>query len=302
VDRRQLEYFLEVADHLSFTLASHALHIAQPSLSQAIKVFERELGVQLFHRLPQGVCLTTAGEALVGPARQALRDFDAAQAAVVNVADLTTGRLDIAAHPSVVISPLAEIVARFHARVPGVSLRVENADQGDLDSLRTGDAELAMTVAPANGTDLTVIEFPPDEVLVALPPSSDRAQGSTLPAQELGRMNLIAITAGKELMTQILSDVGVTPRFSVEMVHRDGVIPFVVGGAGAALIPAGHALDARVRGAVVCRVDPPLKRQVVLAHRRTGLTPAATVFVEVVRDCIRDDTHDRNPGVVAAER
>jgi hypothetical protein len=51
VDRRQLEYFLAVAAHGSFTGAAAALRIAQPSLSHAINAVEREVGAQLFHRV-----------------------------------------------------------------------------------------------------------------------------------------------------------------------------------------------------------------------------------------------------------
>jgi LysR family carnitine catabolism transcriptional activator len=67
VDRRALEYFLAVADHGSFRHAASAIHVAQPSISQAIQALERELGAQLFHRQQHGSRLTAAGEALVGP-------------------------------------------------------------------------------------------------------------------------------------------------------------------------------------------------------------------------------------------
>jgi LysR family transcriptional regulator, carnitine catabolism transcriptional activator len=286
VDRRQLEYFLEVADHRSFTTASRALHVAQPSVSQTIKGLERELGVQLFHRLPQRVCLTTAGEALVGPARQALRDFDAAQSAVLNVADLATGRLDIVAHPSVAPSPLAEILSEFHTRFPGVLLRIETCGFGEIDLLRRGDVELAMTLAPVATANLEVVEFPVEEVVAALPPSSRWAHGSTLPVHELAKMDMIAVTAGKSLLTQLLYDVGVSPRFVVETVHRDGVIPLVIGGVGVAIIPAGAAPDARVRGAAICRLEPRLVRHVLLIHRRAALTPAAAAFVDLTVDLL----------------
>jgi hypothetical protein len=98
-------------------------------------------------------------------------------------------------------------------------------------------------------------------------------------------MELVAITAGKALLTRILHDAGVAPCFSVETEHRD-VIPLVVGGAGAALIPVGTAPDAQVRGAVICRVDPPVTRQVLLVHRRSELTPAAAAFVEVTAEVV----------------
>jgi len=285
VERRQLEYFVAVADRLSFTSAAQALHMAQPSLSQAIKALERELGVQLFDRLHHGIRLTAAGGALVGPARQALRDFTAAAAAVGNVTDLSTGHLDLAAIPAVAADKLAQLVSRFHARYPGVKIRIAHPGHGDVVTLvRNGDSELAMTVAPANTTDLTVVDFPADEIFIALPPSSGWAQDAQLSADELARIQLIAITANKGLVTQILGEIGVTPNFSVETAHRDAVLPLVIGGVGAALIPAGVADDARARGAVVCRIDPPLRRRVLLVHRTTPLSPAGGAFVEVVAE------------------
>ena len=57
--------------------------VAQPSLSQAIATFERELGMPLFHRIGRGVVLSEAGAALVGPARVVLRDLDEAKATML---------------------------------------------------------------------------------------------------------------------------------------------------------------------------------------------------------------------------
>ncbi len=65
VDARQLEYFLAIVEHDGFGRAAAHLHIAQPSLSQAIANLARELGVQLFHRIGRGVVLSTAGSELV---------------------------------------------------------------------------------------------------------------------------------------------------------------------------------------------------------------------------------------------
>jgi LysR family carnitine catabolism transcriptional activator len=298
VERRQLEYFLAVADHLSFTNASHTLHVAQPSLSQSIKALERELGVQLFDRLRHGIRLTAAGEALVGPGRQALRDFTAAAEAVVNVKNLTAGHLDIAAIPAVASDPLAQLVAPFHARYPGIKIRIAHPGQGDLVNLvRDGDSELGMTIAPTSASDLTLVTFPVDEIFIALPPSCGWAQGARLPADELQRMELIATTANKGLVTRLLNEIGVSPCFSVETAHRDTVLPLVVGGVGGALVPPAIAEDAQTRGAVVCRIEPPLWRQVLLVHRTAPLAPAAAAFVEVVAEYL----DGRSSGIAAPD-
>ena len=78
MDVRQLKFFLAVVDHGGFSRAADELMVAQPSLSQAIAGFERELGMPLFHRVGRGVVLSDAGQALVGPARVVLRDIDEA--------------------------------------------------------------------------------------------------------------------------------------------------------------------------------------------------------------------------------
>ncbi len=105
MDARQLGYFLAVVDHGGFGRAADQIHIAQPSLSQAIANLERELGVQLFHRVGRGVVLSEAGRQLVEPARQVLRDLDVARAAAQSVKGLQTGRLDLVSMPSPGSSP-----------------------------------------------------------------------------------------------------------------------------------------------------------------------------------------------------
>ena len=46
----QIRYFLAVAKTLNFTQAAEECHVAQPSLSRAIRNLEEELGGELFRR------------------------------------------------------------------------------------------------------------------------------------------------------------------------------------------------------------------------------------------------------------
>lgn len=50
---RQIVYFLALCHELHFTRAAKRCGVAQPSLSNAIRALERELGAPLFHRKPR---------------------------------------------------------------------------------------------------------------------------------------------------------------------------------------------------------------------------------------------------------
>ena len=50
MDLKQLNYFVNIVDQMSFSKAAQKLHISQPSLSNAIKSLESELGFELLER------------------------------------------------------------------------------------------------------------------------------------------------------------------------------------------------------------------------------------------------------------
>jgi DNA-binding transcriptional LysR family regulator len=79
MELRQLSYFVAVAEARHFGRAARGLRIAPPSLSQQIRVLERDLGVVLLHRDSREVRLTPAGAALLRHARALLARADAAR-------------------------------------------------------------------------------------------------------------------------------------------------------------------------------------------------------------------------------
>ena len=70
MDVRQLEYFVAVAEELSFTAAAARCHVVQSALSYQIARLERENGVLLFERTSRSVRLAPAGELLLPRARR----------------------------------------------------------------------------------------------------------------------------------------------------------------------------------------------------------------------------------------
>ncbi len=66
----QLKYVITIADTHSMNEAARTLFISQPSLSQAVRELEEEIGIILFNRSNRGVKVTPEGEEFLGYARQ----------------------------------------------------------------------------------------------------------------------------------------------------------------------------------------------------------------------------------------
>ncbi|MGW6456500.1 LysR family transcriptional regulator, partial [Streptomyces sp. NPDC055078] len=283
-DIRQLEYFLAVVDNGGVNRAAAALHVAQPSLSQAVRKLEKDLRTELFYRVGRGLVLAPAGEALVGPARQILRDVDSAFRAVREVRDVERGRIDIAALSDLSTDPLSVWAASFRVENPNVSLRVEERDRiSDVIALvKSGACELGVTMLPVPREEMV------DEFLIAqrfvllLPPGTGSELPETVP---LGSMTGIPLvmgernTATRDYIEAMLRESGVEPRVAVEVPQRGAVVPMVLSGAGAAIVSLRVAIEARQRGAEVREIEPQLQRRIGVVHRPGRLTAAASAFL-----------------------
>ncbi len=93
MELRHLRYFVAVAAEQHMRKAAEKLRIAQPAITRQIADLEAELGYPLFDRLPRGLRLNAAGNALLGHARKILADVDAAMKHAQRAARGETGIL-----------------------------------------------------------------------------------------------------------------------------------------------------------------------------------------------------------------
>ena len=282
----QVEYVVAVADYGTFSEAARSIPVSQPALSQAIRVLERDLGVDLFARIGRSVRRTPAGDAFLEPARQILRDVRNARAAVAAVAGLEEGRLDVVCLPTLAVEPMVGLIGRFRSLHPGLSVRVrEPEDSASLVAqVVSGEAELGLAELPVHEGGLIGGSLLEQEILVVCPP------GTSLPGKGrrrvaldvVGRHALVATPVGtstRHLAEDAFGQAGIDPEIAVETEHREAIVPLVMAGAGIALLPEPMARRAEDLGAVVARLDPALRRQVGLVRRADAiLAPAARAF------------------------
>jgi len=291
MDLRQLEYFLAAVDHGGFTRGAETLHIAQPSMSLAIAGLERELHVDLFVRTGRSVRLTAAGETLAEHARRVLREATDLHSVAAALAGVETGQLDVVAISTLAVDPLAACIGALRAAHPGVSITVhEPEDGGAIERwVTSGRADVALTDVTTGGAGLARVELYRQEIVAVCPAGLVRGRAPLTPT-DVASMPLIATppgTSSRRLLDRVLARAGGEPNIVVQTDHREAIVPLVVAGAGAALVPPALAVDAERHGAVVRALRPAVSRRVGLLHRRGPLAPAAAAFVAVARDVTR---------------
>lgn len=287
MDARQLRYFLAVVDHGSVNKAAAALYVAQPSLSQAVRALERDLGLELFHRVGRRLVLTDAGEALIEPARQVVRGLEHARASVESVAGLQVGRVEIAAMPSQAVEPLARMIQAVTERHPGLTVSVRAAFTAAevLHQVRSGQTELGLLAASEPPADAGVELRPAgrQRFVLVCPADGPFPAGTVVRHEDLAGQRLIVGQPGTG-MRQLVDEIracGVALSEVVETEHRETILPLVLGGVGMAVLTDSWASLARQAGALVLDLEPARHLHLALASRSGDLTPAAKAFLTV---------------------
>jgi LysR family carnitine catabolism transcriptional activator len=159
-----------------------------------------------------------------------------------------------------------------------------NSTAGVGAMVREGACELGLARLPLPREDLRAHELGRQELLFVLPPDTPMPHAGALAAGTLRDIPLVVSPPGtstRMLLEQALEAVHVTPRIAVEMDAREAIVPLVLAGAGAALLPAPLAHEAGRRGAIVRAARPRIVRRFGLVHRGGRLSPAARAFLAV---------------------
>lgn len=283
---RHFRYLVAVARHGSFSAAAAEIDVSQSALSQAIATLESELGAALFDRSPGGVRLTAAGTALLPHAMDCLDAWTRSQDAISRVVRLEGGELSIACPASLGIDPLPRLVAAFHAAFPDVGIQILDLEEraiGERDLFALG-VDVVVTFAGMAAPELHTVQLSPIELFAVLPGDG----GTSVPLHDLVSHGLVTTPAGTathRLMSQALGRETFESAIAVQVVHPEGVLPLVVNGAGAAVLPSGHArIAAAIPGLTRCALDPPASFEVVAAMSATSRSIAAHQFLLVCQE------------------
>ncbi|MFM2345539.1 MAG: hypothetical protein RL654_292 [Pseudomonadota bacterium] len=279
MELRHLRYFLAVVDEGNVTRAAARLGISQPPLSQQIRELERQLGVTLLHRTPQGVSPTAAGEAFRDEARRTLQAAEQARLAAQRAERGQTGVLRVGFTSSAAFNPVVAATLReFRRRWPQVQLLLTEANTTRLTEAlldRTLDAAFLRPGA-AVLPELTLHRYPDEPMCIVLPESHPLAGQARVALQALAQDDFVLFprAVGLSLHDAILSAcraAGFEPRPGQETPQLSSVINLVAAEMGVSVVPVSLA-QVQVRGVRHVAIDGPAPVATLALATRQGAT------------------------------
>jgi len=302
MDLRQLQTFLAVVDHGSFTAASRALHTVQSNVSGHIARLEKELGVTLLDRttgLP-----TAEGAVVVERARRIQAEFSALTADVHSVATEVAGPARIGLIGTTARWLVPRLIETIAGRHPLVSVEIHDATTTSLLlQLHSGAIELAVLTMPTNDPEVVTTPLFTEDRLIAMPttdPLAAISQSRPLTLADLDNHPLIIEPKGRPFRDQLdalFAERGYTLATKAEVDGTRLVASLTFEGFGASLLPASAISNRTDIDWFTARVDGLPRRAVGLATRRHGLLSAPA---RALRDALHDvisDLAEEQPGI-----
>jgi DNA-binding transcriptional LysR family regulator len=128
MNNKQLTYFITIVEEGTILKAAEKLHIAQPPLSQQLKLLEEELDCTLIERTTRKSHLTEAGQKLYDRAKQILKLMDITVKEVNDINNGLCGKLSIGTVSSAGASFLPEMLNDYHKKYPKINFEIIDED------------------------------------------------------------------------------------------------------------------------------------------------------------------------------
>lgn len=273
MDIRQLQYFMEVARHKSFTKAAEALYITQPTISKTIKNMEEEFHIVLFDRASKKIELTDAGKIMYEQGRHIVKSFQNLSSELQDLQNLKKGHIRIGLPPMVGSSFFPEVIGQFHEQYPDVTIQIfeDGAKKVELD-VESGLLDIGVTVLPTDDKLFHSFSFVQEKLMLLVHPTHALADNDSVSLSALEGEPFVLFREDFAMHDRIITEcvrLGFQPHVVYESSQWDLISGMVAANLGIALLPETICREvdqSRIR--VVSLVNPTIPWQLGMIWRK----------------------------------
>lgn len=171
---RDMAYIVSIAEEQSITRAAAKLYMAQPALSQCVQKVEKELGVSLFIRQPNGVKPTVEGKCFLEFAKKTLAEQRTMEKKLADLQDTDHGEIQLGFTGMQATYVLPYFLPQFKEKYPAIDIILTEASSEDVEEkLVKGEVEVGIVHPPLLRDELEYFELNHDEMVI-VPRSNSR--------------------------------------------------------------------------------------------------------------------------------
>jgi LysR family transcriptional regulator, low CO2-responsive transcriptional regulator len=286
MDFDQMETFLEVARHCSFSRAAERRFRTQPAVSAQIRALEEEIGARLFDRSGGKVTLTAAGKVFHSYAEEALQARRAVLIAVQEMDRVPRGEIVVAANEGTCLHILPEVFAEFKKQYRGVAVGIQRSEHNKiLESVIDNFVDFGVVSLPVDDSRLTIVVIHNDELVLISPPQHALAKAPAATMADIARFPLLVPKVGRtrDAIENLFHERRLKMHVSMELDSSELLKRFVAAEIGVGFIARSNVAE-DVRAGVLVAIplaDAQIRRDLALVFRKDkALSRAALAFIE----------------------
>lgn len=251
-----LDLFASVVRLGSFGKAAQEHGVSQPSVTSRIRTLERQLGVTLFVRGPNGSTPTPEGIVISGWADAILLAAEELEAGLLALKSQHAGKLKVASSFTIAEYLLPGWLSKFAREHPqdAVSLEVRNSTQV-LEQVAAGEVELGFIESPVETPEMDQLLVATDELVTVVPPEHPWAESRSIGVSELVSTPLVMREKGsgtREALNRALWEIDRdAPPSVLELGSTTAVLSAVINGSSPTVISRFAVADEVATGRLV---------------------------------------------------
>ena len=287
MDFDQLETFLEVARHTSFSRAAEKRFRTQPAISSQIRALEEEVGARLFDRSGGKVALTAAGKVFQQYAEQTLESRKTMLITVAEMERVPRGEIVVGANEGTCLHILPEVFAEFKKLYSNVGVQISRLERAKImESIIDNSVDFGVVSAPVDDKRLTVVTIHRDELVIIAPPGHPLSHMPQAAIGDVVRFPLLLPKVGRtrDALENLFHERNVKPKIAMELDSSELLKRFVAADVGVGFIARSNVSEDVKAGvlAAVPLADTSIRRDMALVFRKDkALSRAALAFIEI---------------------